>query len=88
MRSDVGLNLKDDTFARLVAAGGLHILLTMEVPPGTYIARGALQDGLEGKLVTVGNYGFHKAAAVHRASPIDQAPSSSSSLFFSGSPPP
>lgn len=51
-RSDVELNLKSDTFARLVAAGGLRIALTVDAPPGTYTARGVLVDGLDGKMTT------------------------------------
>jgi len=51
-RSDVDLYLTNETFARLVAAGGLRIAITVEAPPGTYTARGVVQDGLQGKMAT------------------------------------
>jgi hypothetical protein len=51
-RSDVDLYLTNETFARLVAAGGLRIAITVEAPPGTYSARGVVQEGLQGKMTT------------------------------------
>jgi len=51
-RSEVELNLKSDTLAKMVAAGGFGIVVTLEAPPGAHTARGLVRDGIEGKMVT------------------------------------
>jgi hypothetical protein len=51
-RCDVDLSLTEASFARLVAAGGFTISLTVKAPPGTYSARGLLLEGIDGKMVT------------------------------------
>ena len=48
-RSEFELNLTDATFEQL-AKTAFTASMTLEAPPGTYTARAAIQDGLDGKV--------------------------------------
>jgi len=52
-RSELDLNLTDATFAQLARAG-LTVSMTLPVPPGSYSARGVVEDALDGKLTAAG----------------------------------
>jgi len=65
-RSDLDLNLTDATFAQLKKAG-FTVSMTLEAPPGTYAARGVVEDALEGKLTAA-------SGAVEIKAPVEPPP--------------
>jgi VWFA-related protein len=65
-RSELDLNLTDATFAQLAKAG-FTVSMTLEAPPGSYSARGVVEDALDGKLTAAGG-------AVEVKAPVEPLP--------------
>jgi VWFA-related protein len=64
-RSELDLNLTDATIARFAKAG-FTASMTLQAPPGSYSARGVVQDALEGKLTAAGGAVEIRAPAAPR----------------------